>query len=137
MSICAYLPPPPQVRGIDTVLTVSKDLEPPQFEGINYVRIAVDDVDEEDLKTHFATAQNIIHECVSSGRSILVHCYQGVSRSATCVVCYQMRQTGMTAAEALADIHSRRHAVNPNKGFRRQLLEYEADIARESIAPLQ
>ena len=45
--------------------------------------IAVDDTDQEDLLSRFQEAIDYINKARDSGGSILVHCMQGVSRSAT------------------------------------------------------
>ena len=61
---------------------------------------------------------------------VLVHCYGGVSRSASVVVAYYMRETGVDLQEALSYVENRRGCVDPNLGFRKQLelwerLEYD------------
>nr|VWO98895.1 Uncharacterized protein [Ganoderma boninense] len=56
---------------------------------------------------------------------VLVHCVQGISRSATVAAAYLMATKGLSPADAVARVKQLRHCANPNKGFRDQLLEYE------------
>lgn len=55
---------------------------------------------------------------------VLVHCYAGVSRSATLVAAYLMARYGWSDGLALAYIRSIRPRVNPNRGFLRMLRSY-------------
>lgn len=65
-----------------------------------------------------------------SGR-VLVHCFMGVSRSATCALAFLMIKRGMSLTEALALVRSRRD-IHPNEGFLRQLqlLDRELRVCR-------
>ena len=56
---------------------------------------------------------------------VLVHCVQGISRSATVVAAYLMATKGLTPIAAVTRVKELRHCANPNEGFRSQLLEYE------------
>lgn len=56
---------------------------------------------------------------------VLVHCYAGVSRSASCVIAYLMQERGMKFQEAFAFASKKRPVIFPNMGFQRQLREYE------------
>ena len=55
-----------------------------------------------------------------------VHCFQGISRSATVVCAYVISTAanGMTAQEAIDFVRSKRGIVNPNGGFRTALMIY-------------
>ncbi len=58
---------------------------------------------------------DFLHQHISQGRKVLVHCLSGVGRSATIVICYLIRHGGMTAREAAAFVRSKRAiAVNEN-----------------------
>lgn len=47
---------------------------------------------------------------------VLVHCYFGVSRSATVVIAYIMKKYQLTYTEAFEKVKSKRHIVFPNQG---------------------
>jgi atypical dual specificity phosphatase len=55
-----------------------------------------------------------------------VHCFQGISRSATIICAYVIAtaQHSMTATEAVEFVQGKRKIVCPNLGFRVQLEEY-------------
>ena len=52
------------------------------------MRIAIDDVGHADLLIHLPSACQFIHQAVTAGGVVLVHCYQGLSRSAAVVTAY-------------------------------------------------
>ena len=66
---------------------------------------------------------DMIKEGVEKG-GILVHCMAGVSRSATCVIAYLMREHKHSLRSALELVRSKRPIVCPNYGFHKQLKEY-------------
>ena len=55
------------------------------FENIEYLKIVVDDVDNENIGKYFAICNKFIS--LDEG-NVLVHCHKGVSRSATIVIAY-------------------------------------------------
>ena len=50
---------------------------------------------------------------------VLVHCYAGVSRSASCVIAFLMQDRDMTFSEAFQFASKRRPVIFPNMGFQR------------------
>lgn len=67
--------------------------------------------------------------CLSSCRKnhskCLVHCKMGVSRSASTVIAYAMKEFGWSLEKAYNYVKQKRSITRPNAGFMRQLLEYE------------
>lgn len=62
------------------------------------------------------------------GRPTLVHCKQGISRSATLIVAYIMKHRRMNLATALSTLQAQRPAVQPNNGFMRELIRLEMEL---------
>jgi dual specificity phosphatase 12 len=81
--------------------------------------INVLDMPNENLLRHFKAATDYIKAAIKSGGIVLVHCYAGVSRSASVVIAYLMRELGLTMLDALTYCRKRRPIVFPNPGFQR------------------
>ena len=74
-------------------------------------------------------ALRFIHDAVLLGKSILVHCEQGRSRSGSVMVAYMMASQNMSRNAALMFVKDRRSIVSPNAGFMKQLAAFEASDA--------
>jgi len=61
----------------------------------------------------------------SKGANVLVHCNQGVSRSAALVMAYLIKAHGHTLKKAFFHVQSKRQIAMPNPGFMKQLIEFE------------
>ena len=54
---------------------------------------------------------------IAGGGGVLVHCFAGVSRSATCVIAYLMQEKEMSFEQAFSYASKRRPVIFPNMGF--------------------
>ena len=98
---------------------------------------------------YFHSTTAFIDRAVSSGGLVMVNCYMGWSRSATCVAAYLMMKKNMTAAkvrisialnhqlltisvQALELIRQNR-AIRPNAGFLQQLADLENTLAKRVV----
>ncbi|TDL29544.1 phosphatases II [Rickenella mellea] len=93
--------------------------------GIRHLRIPIEDVDYADLLIYLPVACRFIHQAMNEGGIILVHCEQGLSRSAAVVSAYLMYSRRMRATEALDFVRRVREQVWPNPGFQEQLVLFE------------
>jgi protein-tyrosine phosphatase len=66
---------------------------------------------------------------MNKGGKVLVHCFAGVSRSATIVIAYMMQEHGMNYHSAFKFVKSKRPFINPNEGFRTQLITFGKELA--------
>jgi hypothetical protein len=89
-------------------------------------RIDADDAPEMDLLTQFDQTHTWISENISSGGKVLVHCFAGVSRSASIVIAYIMKEFKMDYKNARSLVSRARKIIEPNYGFERQLQFYSA-----------
>merc|ERR1711879_920689 len=94
-----------------------------------YLRLdGYQDVDEQPLDTAFEQLEKFINELkedtsnsLSEPYTLLVHCNQGKSRSASLMLYMFLRESlFLTYDEALVFLRSRRWIVRPNPGFDRQ-----------------
>ena len=90
----------------------------PLFDNFKHIRVVVDDVDNEPICNHFERTNGVI---AHKDSVVFVHCWAGVSRSATIVAAYLIQHFGLSANEAIKYIQHRRQCVSPNLGFRKQL----------------
>lgn len=58
----------------------------------------------------------------------------GVSRSASTVIAYAMKEFGWSLEEALTFVKQRRSITRPNQGFMRQLAEYQGILDARWVA---
>ncbi len=62
----------------------------PKLPGVEYYEPNLPDVAQSDIAAHFAKTNEIIEKALLKGQGVLVHCYMGVSRSATIILAYLM-----------------------------------------------
>ena len=104
-------------NGITHILSVGSGLYPKYPQKYSYKWISELDSPTANLKQHFATMHRFIKNAFDSGGKVLVHCYAGISRSATTVISYLMREHGMSLQDATKLCRSKRWFINPNQGF--------------------
>jgi protein tyrosine phosphatase len=97
----------------------------------NYERADLRDTEDEDIISEFYRIVPIIHEELSKGKSILVHCIWGKSRSASFVCAYLIKHFKMSTDESLEFVKAKRSQVFPNPSYVRQLRQYEGEMRLE------
>ncbi|KAF8165517.1 protein-tyrosine phosphatase-like protein [Crassisporium funariophilum] len=112
---------------ITHILSVCADAIPAELaeSGICHKRISVADVDYADLLIHLPAACQFIDQALRSGGVVLVHCVQGISRSAAVVAAYLMWSRRLRATQALEIVRTARDQIWPNPGFQEQLVLFE------------
>ena len=86
-----------------------------------YKTLVLYDAPSQELSHVLYEAMAFIEDALAAGGCIFVHCQQGVSRSATIVLAFLMRERGMSLDAAIAWLHKRRW-IRPNEAFLEQLL---------------
>lgn len=98
-------------------------------DGIEYLFVFIDDHESEPIHLHFKECIEFIGCGPETG--VLVHCYAGISRSASIVIAY-LKSTGRDYFEAFRITKEKRPCINPNDGFLKQLEDYFILIEKSS-----
>ncbi|THV08359.1 phosphatases II [Dendrothele bispora CBS 962.96] len=114
-------------KRITHILSVCGDPIPAEVpeSGIRHMRINVRDIDYEDILIHLPYAVRWIDQAIRAGGVVLVHCVQGLSRSATVVAAYLMWSRRISATRAIEIVREGREQIWPNPGFQEQLVLFE------------
>ena len=115
---------------IKTIINVTYNHENIKYNNIKYYKIETLDNVNQPILYVVNRVINIINENKKND-NILVHCYVGKSRSATCVIAYLMKEYNMTLEKAFIYTKERRNMINPNHGFINQLMKYELYIDKK------
>ncbi|KAM8960678.1 protein phosphatase Slingshot homolog 1 [Pelodytes ibericus] len=111
--------------GVGYILNVTREIDN-FFPGLfSYHNIRVYDEETTDLLSHWNEAYHFINKAKKNHSKCLVHCKMGVSRSASTVIAYAMKEYGWSMEKAYSYVKQKRGVARPNAGFMRQLLEYE------------
>ena len=98
----------------------------PPYQPLQRFQVPIQDHPFVELASHLPRTTAWIANALRDPHArVLVHCVQGISRSATVVAAYLMATTGVSPVAAVARVKELRGCANPNEGFRVQLLEYE------------
>jgi len=109
-------------KNISHILTCRNDPPRPSMTTFAWLGIDIDDIPDARILHFFDQCYNFIEDAKAGA---LVHCKQGVSRSATVVIAYLMRKFNVPYEAAFNFVFSRRPCIDPNVGFRKQLKQYE------------
>ncbi|CAK81997.1 unnamed protein product (macronuclear) [Paramecium tetraurelia] len=117
-----------QQNQIGAVLTVGTELSNLKFD-CEQKLIMLHDTAYDPIRRHFEEAIHFIDEQRKT-KNVLVHCFVGVSRSATLVIAYLMQMYNYSLQVALTFLIGRRPQINPNPGFMQQLQQFDFELNR-------
>ncbi|KAH9994146.1 protein-tyrosine phosphatase-like protein [Russula compacta] len=109
--------------GITHVVSVCQDYP---LQGPNHLVISVQDSEYDDILIHLPDACRFIQNTLDGGGRVLVHCFMGISRSATVIAAYLMSTRHIPVHKAIAIIKRARPQVQPNYGFIKELHAFQA-----------
>ena len=92
---------------------------------IKELHLKIKDIENFDLINYFEEANEFINKCKLEGGTILVHCKLGISRSASFVIAYLIKNNNLSVEKALNFVKQKRNQIKPNEGFMSQLKKYE------------
>lgn len=110
-----------RAAGITYVLSVGAK-PPKDAEGLVCLRVGLEDAHNAPLDAVLPTCIEFIDAALAGGRSVLVHCKAGLSRSAAVVIGFLVVRRGLSVDAALTLLRQRTgRRVQPNDGFMAQL----------------
>ena len=115
--------------GIKQILTVAKELKRHNHPEFVTMHISIDDHPDENIKQHFHHTHRFISQAPT-----LVHCFAGISRSASVVISYVMKTAKMNARDAINHCKKIRPIINPNYGFVTQLIDYANELGLHRVS---
>uniref|UniRef100_A0A672IAD7 protein-serine/threonine phosphatase n=1 Tax=Salarias fasciatus TaxID=181472 RepID=A0A672IAD7_SALFA len=114
-----------QNSGVRYILNVTREIDnffPGMFE---YHNIRVYDEEATNLLEYWNDTYKFITKAKKAGAKCLVHCKMGVSRSASTVIAYAMKEYGWDLDTAFDYVKDKRAVTKPNPSFMKQLEEYQ------------
>lgn len=91
----------------------------------DYCNVRVYDDEKTDLLKHWDNTFRYIQRAKLEGSKVLVHCKMGISRSASVVIAYAMKQYNWEFSQAINHVKDKRGCIKPNKNFLAQLETYQ------------
>jgi protein-tyrosine phosphatase len=103
--------------GITHIINCARDMPEVFPNNFKYLSLNLRDTLGEDLTEAIILSMDFIKK----GKSVFIHCKQGVSRSASIVLAYLIKEKQMNYDAALKVVLNKRQCVNPNLSFETQL----------------
>jgi hypothetical protein len=124
---CAYHKQNLINAGVTHIVCLSDIIRLIFADSFQYLRVPMVDQVDYDFRPDLQCIFDFINAAKEQNGQVLVHCYQGKSRS--CAVCcaYLIRYCGHTVGSALELIRTTRPMASPNSGFMRMLEDFEKE----------
>jgi dual specificity phosphatase 12 len=128
-------------NNIQAVITIEtqpksvKIIEYYQKNNIDFLYLKLPDALEANISQYFDISFDFIDAHVRRKQNVLIHCWAGVSRSATLILNYILKKTIIKngknnpcikclTTNILQYMRSKRSIINPNPGFMNQIMNY-------------
>ncbi|KAJ3676121.1 hypothetical protein LUZ60_003533 [Juncus effusus] len=93
-----------------------------------YKNFCISDDDDADISGLFEEALDYIDRVENSGGKVLVHCFEGKSRSSTVVLAYLILRKNYTLSDAWSTLKKSHKRAQPNDGFAKVLLTLDKRV---------
>ena len=108
--------------GIEYIINLCQDIcKNVNDKKIKFLSFNMKDSTKENIECIFYKCFDFINKCKSENKKILIHCYQGISRSACLVTAYLIFSKKIDSDKAFNFVQKKRKIANPNLGFFFQL----------------
>jgi predicted protein tyrosine phosphatase len=118
-------------EGIENVLSLGRDFyRSPYLINLNpkkIMSISIPDSQNINIHKYFDQTYDFIDNVIKKGGKIVVHCFAGMSRSASVVIAYLIRKYKLDYQTAYEIVSDKRPIINPNEGFVKQLRKFAFD----------
>jgi protein-tyrosine phosphatase len=123
-----------QLRRFDIARVVNVGAGECHFEqeGVKYLKIGVADKEDADLMLN-ETTQWIEDVFAKSDGCVLIHCMGCFSRSPSVAIAYLIRYRKLSFDQALQVVKRQRSCACPNKGFEKQLRNFEKETRKKNL----
>eukprot|EP01064_Diplonema_japonicum_P032541 TRINITY_DN6146_c2_g1_i1.p1 TRINITY_DN6146_c2_g1~~TRINITY_DN6146_c2_g1_i1.p1 ORF type:complete len:282 (+),score=32.36 TRINITY_DN6146_c2_g1_i1:363-1208(+) len=121
---------------ITHIINLQQETPYKQFDSVQYLHISVTDHSDSPISRYFDAALSYLDDARAANGVVLVHCRQGISRSATIIIAYLMRMLQIPYKLAKDLVWRRRPVINPNLGFVAALESYQEYLNIPSGIPL-
>ncbi|KAF4142028.1 Dual specificity phosphatase catalytic domain-containing protein [Phytophthora infestans] len=123
-----------RTSNITHILCVSPSLPLNFLEMFTYLQLQVADLNSVRISEYFDEAFSFIDRALASEGNVLVHCFMGISRSATIILAYLIVRRDFSLADALHELRRVRPRAQPNSGFYQELMALETKQQSSTIS---
>jgi hypothetical protein len=114
-------------KSIQIIINITPE-QPKYPDDFEYHNIPILDNPFVKISEHFDETYKLIKKAKESNKNVFVHCMAGISRSATIIIAYLMKENKMTLNKAYTFVKEKRRIIEPNFSFYCQLVEYEKTL---------
>jgi len=111
--------------GITHILGIHENAKRHFPQSFDYCLFNLKDRQESDISKLFSDAHSFIRKAHENQGIVFVHCWAGMSRSATLVITYLMQLEKISFNEAYKRVAMVKPDIRPNEGFVFQMRQYE------------
>lgn len=119
--------------GITHIINAATSMVNPFPDDFKYLKKEFPDTPDAPLLEVLDETVEFIHQALTTGGKVLVHCSQGISRSASIVIGYLIYAQKLPYAQAFMITATARPIIQPNYGFEQQLIKYQEKVLGNNI----
>ena len=111
--------------GVTHIVNVTLECQPDFPSRFTHLHLPLRDYTAQRLAPYFDQVIGFIKSAIAGGGTVLLHCFHGISRSASFALAYIMSQERQNLEASFEGLSAARHFVEPNRSFMRELRALE------------